>query len=39
MILTSDNGDLVKDKDWVKFVDILFMSYDISRIFHKKQRL
>lgn len=36
MILTSDNGSLVEDKDWVKFVDILFHAYDISRIFHKK---
>ena len=36
MILTSDNGSLVEDKDWVKFIDILFQAYDLSRTFHKE---
>lgn len=36
MILTSDNGSIVEDKDWVNFINILFQAYDLSRTFHKE---
>nr|DAX89942.1 MAG TPA: hypothetical protein [Caudoviricetes sp.] len=36
MILTSDNGSIVEDKDWVNFINILLKAYDLSHTFHKE---
>ena len=36
MILTSDNGNIVEDKNWVNFINILLEAYDLSRTFHKE---